>query len=259
MTNPQPLVSICVPVYNAEPYLEETLRTAMRQTYENWELVIVENHSKDTSRATIERIAKEAADPRIKVHINETHLGMAANMNRAIALAQGEFVKILCADDTLEPDCIARQAEALIQNPEAVLATCAGRVINSKGRVLFDRQPFSREGIVEGRNVIKECLRIGTNPVGEPTMVLMRASALRGMPLMGAEAAYCVDLDLWLRLLLRGGMFYHRRALASFRIHGQAATRSHEKKMIEDFFVPQMRSQPSLEFRSPTRTADGSA
>jgi len=231
-----PLVSVCVPVYNAEPFLEETLRSVLAQSYSNWELVIVENQSKDGSRALIERFVGEAAAARIRVHYNETHLDMASNMNRALELGRGEFVKILCADDTLEPDCLAVQVQALEEHPNAVLAACGRKIINAQGRVLFHRRTFSRDGVFSGKSVIQSCFRAGTNMVGEPTVVLLRVSALRNVPWLDSTAAYCVDLDLWLRLLLSGEMVYTRQSLASFRVHGQASTRDHEARMLNDFF-----------------------
>jgi len=236
MNTSTPLVSICVPVYNAEPFLEETLRSALAQSYQNWELIIVENQSKDRSREIIERFAEHAADPRITVHINETHLGSGAlNMNHAIGLARGEFIKILCADDTIEPDCVAVQVQSLMENPGAVLATCCKKVINAKGKLLFCWQGFNRSGFIKGEDVIKGCFRVGTNLIGEPTLVLLRASGLEGIELMNPARPYVVDLDLWLRLMLRGGIVYDRRALGSFRVHGHADTRKLESRMLGDF------------------------
>ncbi|MGB8354621.1 MAG: glycosyltransferase family A protein [Chthoniobacteraceae bacterium] len=237
MNTLHPLVSICVPVYNAEPFLEETLKSALAQSYQNWELVIVENQSKDRSREIIERFVERAADPRIRVHINEIHLGSGAlNMNHAIGLARGEFIKILCADDTIEPDCLAVQVQSLIDNPGAVMATCCKKIINAKGKLLFRRQGFNRSGFIKGGDVIKGCFRVGTNLIGEPTLVLLRVSSLEGIELMNPARPYVVDLDLWLRLMLRGGIVYDRRALGSFRVHGHADTRKLESRMLGDFF-----------------------
>jgi len=237
MNTSPPLVSVCVPVYNAEPFLEETLRSVLAQSYRNWELVIVENQSKDRSREVIEKFVDLAADSRIRVHFNEKHLDSAAsNMNHAIGLARGQFIKILCADDTLEPDCLTVQVRALEENPAAALAACGRKVVNAKGKLLFHRQGFRRSGFIEGADVIKGCFRAGTNLVGEPTMVLLRASSLNGIALMNATVPYCVDLDLWLRLMLRGGLVYNREPLATFRVHGQADTRRLEARMVGDFF-----------------------
>lgn len=231
----EPLVSVCVPVYNAEPYLEQTLRSVLGQSYANWELVIVENKSKDASLSTIERLISEEQDPRIRLHVNTTHLDMASNMNKALSLARGSFVKILCADDSLEPDCLAVQVAALLSHPSAALAACARRIINGRGRLLFKRTTFPRNGLINGKQAIASCLRAGTNLIGEPTMVLLRASSLHRIPWMDMNASYCVDLEFWIRLLERSDMVYTTQALASFRVHGKAATRQHAARMLEDF------------------------
>ena len=232
-----PLVSVCVPVYNGERFVEETLRSVLAQTYENWELVIAENRSKDCSLAIIEQFAACTGDPRIRVHVNEQHLGSApANFNQAIGLARGEFIKVLCADDLLEPDCLARQVQALQAHPGAVLAACAKKIVDANGRYLFSVKAL-REGLIPGREVVKTCLRTARNLIGEPTMGLIRASALRGMSLMDTQVPCLTDLDFWLRLLLRGDLVFSCEPLASFRVHGQSQTRATEALLTREFFV----------------------
>jgi len=233
--NNAPLVSVCIPVYNAEPFLEETLRSVVAQTYSNWEMVITEEGSNDGSRETIDRFIRETGDPRIKLHVNETRLGVAGNWNRGLSLAQGKYVKILCADDTLEPTCLEKQVAMLEAHPEAVMAACARRIINGQSRLLFERDGMRREGLIPGREAIEACFRAGTNPIGEPTMVLLRASSMQGMEWINPTMGYCVEIEFWLRLLLRGDLVYTREALASFRVHGKASTRQLEKQAKADF------------------------
>ena len=236
MNSALPLVSVCIPVYNGEAFLEETLQSVRAQTYANWELVVVDENSEDRTREIVERFQERNPGVPVQLHVNETRLGQALNMNRAMQWARGEFIKVLCADDLLEPDCLAAQVCALQKHPSAVLAGCSKKVIDAKGRHLFTVRPL-RDGFLPGRRAIQACLRAGRNLIGEPTMVLLRASALKEFPLMNREIPYFTDLDLWLRLLVQGDLVFCRKPLGSFRVHGQAGTRELEARVTHDFFA----------------------
>ena len=236
MNNDLPLVSVCIPVYNGEVFLEETLQSLLAQTYANWELIVVDENSEDRTREIVQSFADQYPDMPVKIYVNEVRLRQARNMNRALQLAQGEFIKVLCADDLMEPDCLAVQVSALQKHPSAVLAGCSKKVINAKGRYLFtvNRMP---NGFIRGTEAIKACFRAGTNIIGEPSLVLLRASALQGSPLMNSDIPNCTDLDLWLRLLVHGDMVFSAKPLGSFRVQGQSGTRSTEDRATRDFFL----------------------
>src|SRR4051812_21562594 len=99
-----PVISICVPAYNAAGYLRQCLDSALAQTFKDWELVLVDNASTDQTVAIATEYARR--DDRFRVHQNAQNIGAHANFNRCIDLAQGEWLKFLCADDWLEPECV---------------------------------------------------------------------------------------------------------------------------------------------------------
>lgn len=92
-----PLVSIIMPLYNAEPYLVETFDSVLSQSYKNWELIVVEDCSSDASL----RLAKEYEnkDRRISVHPNEHNVGASKSRNTGIEHVSGDFVAFMDADD----------------------------------------------------------------------------------------------------------------------------------------------------------------
>ncbi|HTB53349.1 MAG TPA: glycosyltransferase [Ferruginibacter sp.] len=97
--NDQPLVSVLMTSYNREKYIEEAIKSVLSSTYTNFELIIVDDCSKDR---TVE-IAKNyaAKDPRIKVYVNEQNLGDYPNRNKAASYAKGKYIKYLDADDLI--------------------------------------------------------------------------------------------------------------------------------------------------------------
>lgn len=102
-----PLVSIIMPLYNAEPYLVETFDSVLSQSYKNWELIVVEDCSSDASL----RLAKEYEnkDRRISVHPNEHNVGAAKSRNTGIEHVSGDFVAFMDADDAWLPDKLDHQ------------------------------------------------------------------------------------------------------------------------------------------------------
>lgn len=108
----RPLVSILIPAYNAEPWIADALRSAIAQTWERKEIIVVDDGSTDR---TLE-IARQFESDQLRVVAN-AHLGAAAARNKALSLSKGDYIQYLDADDMLATDKIARQMEALEQCP----------------------------------------------------------------------------------------------------------------------------------------------
>lgn len=106
----RPLVSILIPAYNAEEWIADTLRSAIAQTWEPKEIIVVDDGSTDRTLA----VARQFESNRLRVVTNE-HQGAAATRNKALSLSQGDYIQYLDADDLMAPDKIARQLEALGQ------------------------------------------------------------------------------------------------------------------------------------------------
>jgi GT2 family glycosyltransferase len=114
----RPLISVIVPVYDAQKsWLEELVASVRGQAYENWELCLVDDCSKGLwVRPTLERLA--AGDPRIQVHFRDANGGIANASNTALATATGEFVALLDHDDVLRPHALHEVVAALQETPE---------------------------------------------------------------------------------------------------------------------------------------------
>lgn len=119
----QPLVSILMTAYNRQQYIAEAIRSVLQSTYGNFELIIVDDCSKDK---TVE-IAKEyaAKDSRIRVYINEQNLGDYPNRNKAASYASGRYLKYVDADDCIYPWGIELLVRMMDQFPEAGWGLCS--------------------------------------------------------------------------------------------------------------------------------------
>ncbi|MCK7590234.1 glycosyltransferase family 2 protein [Subsaxibacter sp. CAU 1640] len=119
--NQKPLVSVLMTVYNREKYIAQAIESVMASTYEQWELLIVDDRSKDTSVA----IAKDYAsrDARIKVYVNEQNLGDYPNRNQAASYAQGKYLKYVDADDMIYEHTLEYMVKMMERYPSAAWGT----------------------------------------------------------------------------------------------------------------------------------------
>lgn len=191
-----PLVSVVIAAFNAAAFIEATCRSAMRQTWNALEIIVVDDGSTDGTDGLVAALA--ATDPRIRL-IRQPNLGVAAARNRAIAAATGEFIAPLDADDLWDPTKIARQVERLQEaGPSAGMAYCWWAWIDVHDRLL-DRSPSWR---IEGRALER---LVEVNFTGSASVPLYRRSALDQVgfydpSLREKNSQGCEDWDLALRV-----------------------------------------------------------
>jgi len=134
MVGKPPRVSIGLPVYNGDNYIREAIDSVLAQTFTNWELVVCDNCSNDSTEAIMRSYV--AQDPRIRYIRNETNLGAAPNHNLTMTLSRGEYFKLYAHDDKLEPTFLARCVEVLDRDPGVVNCHTKTMIIDSAGKVV---------------------------------------------------------------------------------------------------------------------------
>lgn len=211
----QPLISVVIPVFNGAAFLAEAIASVLGQSYERFELVIVDNCSDDGTAA----IAAEAAqrDGRVRVVTNTRHLPMMANWNAAMAQvsAEAQYVKVLHTDDLLFPECLERMVAVAEAHPEVVVVG-AYRLFD--GKVDLDGLPFP-DTLVPGRAVVRASLRQEIHVFGSPSSTLLRAAAVRAQPAFYNEANIHADTEACYRLLLQGDWGQVHQVLTYTRRH----------------------------------------
>jgi len=220
------LVSVLLPVYNGARYLAPAIESVLGQSHADLELIVVDDCSSDNSAEIIEGFA--AADKRIRFERNVANLGLFKNYNRCLDLSKGEYIKPFAQDDWLHADCLARMSSALKQHSAVSLVTCGRNWLDGKGDVLRTVVPFA-EGLRQGKQLITWSLITLTNFVGEPVVGMFRARDQGS----GYDPRYFHygDLELWMRLLQKGDMYFLPDVLCGFRSHEAAATRLNHRNM----------------------------
>ena len=128
----RPLVSVTSAFYNTGPVLLDMVRSIFRQSFEDWELVLLDDGSTDSSLA----IAQSIADPRVRVFSNGKNRGIPASLNRLTELSQGKYIARMDSDDMSGRERIARQARFLEENPEVDVVGCGCVSLDEKDQPL---------------------------------------------------------------------------------------------------------------------------
>jgi glycosyltransferase involved in cell wall biosynthesis len=231
--SPAPRISVCVPTYNGAAHLRECLAGIRSQTLKDFEVIIVDDDSRDASADIASEFARE--DPRFRVQRNPQRLGLVGNWGRCVALARGEWIKFAFQDDILAPACLEKLIEACARTRKP-FGFCARNFIFDDGvgqsqRDWFENHARRLRKDYQDTAVISPGLaaRIAAaepahNPVGEPTVTLIHKSLFQELGGFDDALIQLCDLEFWLRVLLNHGGAYVPGELAAFRIHAGAAT-----------------------------------
>ena len=228
-----PQITVAMPVYNGEGFVRLAIQSVLDQTYSDFELLIVDNCSTD---GTLD-VVKTFSDPRIRLHINSTNLGMVGNWNRSVELATGEYIKFLSHDDLLDSTCLEEQITGFLNHKQENIGivTCKKRVINEGGKKVmpgFGLRGQSR--LISGRVAIRKSIRSGRNIIGEPSVVLIKTNALRASgPFELPE--FTPDIKMWFKILQKNNLFFIDKTLASYRISEQSTSSSVSKSQGAQF------------------------
>jgi glycosyltransferase involved in cell wall biosynthesis len=224
-------ITIAIPCYNAEKYIDQTIQSVLNQSYKNFIFLIIDNNSKDKTV----KIIKKFKDRRIKIIRNKKNIGMFQNMNKCIKLTKTPYLKILASDDLISPNCLEENIKILEKYPSVNLVYNSSIVINEKGKYIFTRKYFNKDKKINGGVLINLILKSGRNPIGEPSCVTFRTKIVKKKRLyFNTDFKYVSDLDFWIKILKNGDAYYINKVLNFFRLHKTSATTSLFKKAIQE-------------------------
>jgi glycosyltransferase involved in cell wall biosynthesis len=220
-----PAVSLCIPAYQAEKHLRETLDAAFAQTCQDMEILVLDNNTTDGTRRILDEALSEKRDPRLRVVRNDSTLSMPDNWNRVVELCRAPLIKLLCADDLIDTTCVQDQADILINNPDVALVACKVDLLDDAGHPLRRSTGLRRlTGRHDGRTVVRHVVRSGGNPIGPSAAVTFRRKDFTEVGGFKGDLLYPMELELWTRLLQRGDFIGQSDPMAAFRISADGAT-----------------------------------
>ena len=241
-------MSVCIPVYNGEQFLAETMRSVLDQTYRDFELVVLDNASTDATHA----IAHSFDDPRVRVETNPTTLPQTENWREVMRRCRAPLIKLVCADDLLHPRCLEYQVGPMDADPGLAVVAARRHMIDERSRVLVPRRGLNGlTGVRSSVEVARRVVRSGANPIGEPNGVLFRREHYFAVGGWRPEWRWTMDLDLWLRLLQYGEFLGLPETLAAFRIGRESLTADNEAAISAEqkAFIEELGASPHLQVR----------
>jgi len=201
-------------VYNGEQYLEESIQSILDQSLTDFELILVNDGSRDASPAIIGKFA--ASDSRIRV-ISRENKGLIASLNEAVSLARGKYVARMDADDISEPPRLTRQVHALEGD--------AGIVVCGTGFVEFGDRPGEQTYLIDAHPNFPHIELMFGPPIVHPS-AMVRTAALRDCaPPYSAEFVHAEDYELWTRLISKGRIVNLAEPLLRLRYRNDSVTR----------------------------------
>lgn len=229
--NKIPLVSVCIPVFNGEKYIAETIKSVLEQTYTNIEIIIQDNASTDSTWTLLQEYSRNNLN--IFIQRNTRNYGMATNWNIATRHAQGEFVVLLSADDTLDRNFLTR---------------CLTTFENGDADIVTTNHFYLRDGKLEprpqlvpaGEHTYFAHTVLKYNPFSINFTVFSRDAINR---LSHNGNLFCrrlmtCDYDLWFRVSFSGlRVYYLNEHLASYRIHSDNLSRQTKRMLRQTSLV----------------------
>ena len=201
-----PRVTVLMPVYNAQDFLEAAMESILQQTFHDFEFLIIDDGSTDHSVSIIQSFK----DPRIKLYQNERNLGISATLNKGIALATAEYIARMDADDISYPDRLQKQVAYLDANPDCALVSSLVKVITEEGKFLR-LDAFKSEHFYYNLTFI--CW------IYHPT-VMYRKEAVQAVN--GYTALYAEDFELFWQLSRKHLLYNLPEVLLDYRVTSQS-------------------------------------
>jgi len=210
-----PKISVILPVYNAQGFLEESVASILAQDFSDFELIVMDDGSTDSSL----QILKAIPDPRIILH-SEKKTGLTKLLNMGIGLAAGEYIARMDADDISAPNRFSRQLKALEADPGLAAVGCWYHIVDGSGKILAERTPPTSPAEIKDKF-------FSSAPIAHPA-AMFRKNALLSVGGYDEEFECSQDRDLFLRLLHKWRLGVVPEFLFSLRVSPGSITLARE-------------------------------
>jgi glycosyltransferase involved in cell wall biosynthesis len=222
MAQKTPLVSVIMPVYNAEKFLKQAIDSILEQTYTNFELIAINDGSSDGSEKILNEYAKQ--DKRLKV-ISQKNQGIVGTLNRGIGEAKGEYIARMDGDDVSFPRRFEQQVAVLLEQKNIVLVAGGFEIIDEENEFLY------REVIPAHNRDLKRSMLL-RNPIAHGS-VMFRKSAIDTVGGYSNSFGPTEDFELWSRLSLVGDFVALENTIFRWRVNSTGITSNNNKLQLE--------------------------
>jgi glycosyltransferase involved in cell wall biosynthesis len=223
--SPQPRVSVVVPNYNHAPFLRQRLDSIVGQTFQDFELILLDDCSTDESRSIISECAK---DPRVRIEFNDVNSGSSFKQwKKGIELARGEYIWVAESDDYADERLLEKLVRVLDEEPEVTFAYCRSFRVTRDGRpngfadwylADLDAQRWTADFRADGLEACRQTF-VHANSVPNASSAVFRRSVYERVGGVDESLVACGDWKLWVLMALEGKIAYLSEPLNSYREH----------------------------------------
>ena len=227
-----PKVSIIIPNYNHAPYLPQRIGSVLAQTYQDFELIILDDCSTDNSRVVINEYARQ--DERIQTNFNVANSGSPfAQWNKGVAMARGKYIWMAESDDYADPRLLETLVNRLEQHPSVDVAYCQSWVVNAQGKVIdhmqrwtdvLDTEHWKQDYLNNGQDENRNFL-FHQPTIPNTSAVVFRKSRYEAVGGADERFVMCGDWLHWIKMLEHTDVYFVAKPLNYFRRH-DATTRT---------------------------------
>ena len=222
MNSDSPIISVVMPVYNAEAYLQEAIESILNQTFTDFEFIIVDDASTDNSHKIIEEFSKK--DKRILILKNEKNFGIAETRTIGTKYAKGKYIAVADADDVSISTRFERQYNYLEKHSDCGVVGGFIQLFDSDtGKIIGVRKYYEDDANLRKR-LFLYC------PIAQP-VCMIRKEVFENIGYYDPKYPPAEDLDLWFRIGRRYKFANIQEILLKYRVHNQSATISRIQKM----------------------------
>lgn len=224
-STPAPLISVVIPVYNGQKYLRSAIESILGQTFRNFEIIAIDDGSKDHSYQILRALAQ--TDQRLRIFRNSRNRNIVYTLNRGVKLARGKYIARMDCDDIAVEDRLKIQLRYLRAHPSTVVVGSNCYTIDQNNNFIgYKRFPISDEGI--------RAMIFLINPMQHPTMMINRSLLPKDFVWYNQSIVHGEDLDLLFRLAKIGPVHNLKKPLLFYRLHLNSKTFMHPKENYLD-------------------------
>jgi glycosyltransferase involved in cell wall biosynthesis len=222
-----PRVSVLIAAFNAAPFIEATLESALGQTFGDLEVLVIDDGSRDDTAGAVRRLA--ASDPRLRLIVQDNR-GLSATRNRGVAEAAGSLIAFLDHDDLWHPEKLALQVATLDAQPRTAVVSCYSALIDAEHRCLGWRFGGDANGDVYAEMLVWDVVSGGS-------VTLVRREALEAVGPFDETLRIREDWDMWIRLARRYEFATVPRVLVGYTRSAASSSRDYERLAEEGIRV----------------------
>jgi len=223
-----PKVTALMSVYNGEKYLREAVESILNQTFEDFEFIIINDGSSDSSRDKI----LSYKDSRIRFIENEKNLGLTKSLNRGLRIAKGKYIARIDVDDISMPGRFEKQVSFLDEHKEIALVGSWIQIINPQSGEVFVLKYDCDPVIIKWTLLFK-------NPIAHSS-AFFRKEIIEEMGYYKEKYKYAQDFDLWFRISRRYKIANIAEVLVKYRIHDESVTKAQQTYNMQRQFVSEI-------------------